>query len=437
MIPSDTEAREIIDTALGFASGTETRVNVGGGRHSNTRFALNSVTTCGDVDSLAVAVTAYFGQRHATATTTETDRDALRRVVATAEELARVAPEDPEYVPELGPQEYLPLDPWADATAEATPEVRAGAAQAAIDAATARGLESSGYYEHGHGASAVGNSQGLFGWSRGTHASFTVTFRTEGGGSSGWASANSRDIAEVDHAAAVRRALEKAEAGRDPQPLEPGVYPVILEPQAVADFVRYAVWCMDARRADEGRSFFTRPGGGNKIGEQVVGANITLRSDPTHPAILGSPFGGDGLPNRAQTWVEGGTLQQLYYDRYWAHKQGKEPTGSPSSLILEGGEGSVDDLIQAADRAVLVTRFWYIRYLDPQTILLTGLTRDGLFWVEGGQIRHGLRNFRFNESPIAVLSKVTAMSEPVRVGGSLVPAIAASEFTFSSTSESV
>ncbi len=437
MIPSETEAREILDAALSLATADDVRVNLGGGRHCNTRFALNSVTTCGDVDGLTVAVTAYFGRRHATATTSQVDRGSLRRVVETAESLARVAPEDPEYVPELGPQDYLAIDPWCESTAAATPERRAQAVAGSIEAAEEQGLTAFGYFDHSHGVSAVANSRGLFGWHRATHASFTVTMRTRDGGASGWAASNSPDIDEVDDADVTLRAARKALAARDPQPLEPGVYPVILEPQAAADLLGYAVWTMDARRADEGRSFFTRPGGGNRIGEKVVGENITIRSDPTEPAVPGAPFQGDGLPTQRHTWIDQGVLRQLRYDRYWAHKQGKEPTGSPANLIVDGGAGTVDDLVRAADRAILVTRFWYIRFLDPQTILLTGLTRDGLFWVEDGEVRHGLRNFRFNESPIALLGKVTGMSAPVRVGSALVPAIAASEFTFSSASESV
>jgi len=437
MILDETQVRAILDKALSYATADEVRVNLQGGRRANTRFALNGVTTCGDADSLTVTVTAGFGRRHAAASTTEVDDGALRRVVAAAEQLARIAPEDPEHVPELGPQQYLPVDPWADRTAGAVPAVRAEGVATAIGRAEADGLESSGYFEHGSEFSAVGNSRGLFGWSRRTDASFTVTMRADGGSSSGWAGATSRDIGEVDCEAASRRAAEKALAARDPRPLEPGVYPVILEPQAVRDFLTFALWCFDARRADEGRSFFTRPGGGNKIGQRVAGENITIRSDPTHPDVLGTRFGADGLPARPQTWIENGVLRQLVYSRYWAGKQGVEPTGLPTGLIVEGGEGTVDDLIAAADRAVLITRFWYIRFVDPQTILLTGLTRDGLFWVEDGRIRHGLRNFRFNESPIAVLNRVTGLSAPVRVSGALIPALAAGGFTFASASDSV
>jgi predicted Zn-dependent protease len=389
------------------------------------------------VDELDISVTTTFGTRHATATGNEADPGSLERLVARAEELARVAPEDPEHMPELGPQEFLDIDPYVPATAAITPALGVDVARSAIDPAVSRGVTASGYFEHDAGFHAVGTSKGLFAYCRSTDASYSTTARTATGGGSGWASDNARDIEAVDYAAASLRAIEKAEASRDPVVLEPGVYPVILEPAAVSEFLGYAIWSMAARSADEGRSFFSKPGGGNKIGERVAGENITLRSDPAEPRLLGMPFAGDGLPAKPHTWIEKGALTQLAYDRYWADKQGKEPTGRPSSLVFEGGEGSLDDLIASTDRAVLVTRFWYIRSLDPQTILVTGLTRDGVFWVENGAIQHSVKNFRFNESPIAVLNKVTGLSEPLRVGRSLIPAIRATEFTFSSLSDAV
>jgi len=437
MILDEPQARRILEKALAFGTADELRIGLGGGRTHNTRFAVNSITTCGDTDDLSLAATAYFGKRHATASANEIDEASLRRLVATAEEMARVAPEDPEYVPELGPQEYLDIRPCFESTATAPPELGVEVARSAIEPAERRHVTVAGFFEHTHGFNALANSKGLFGYYQSTDASFSITARTPDGGGSGWAGDNSRDVDELDYARTSARAIEKAEASRRPTTLEPGVYPVILEPQAVAEFLAYAVWNMDARRADEGRSFYARKGGGNKIGEKAVGGNITMISDPTRPEILSAPFGGDGLPAKRRVWIENGVVRQLFYDRYWAQQQGKEPTGWPPNLVFGGGEGDLDALIKDTDRAVLVTRFWYIRSLDPQTILVTGLTRDGVFWVEDGAIRHSVKNFRFNETPIAVLNKVTGMTAPVRVGDALVPAIRASEFTFSSLSDAV
>ena len=437
MILSESESRSIIKQALSFSSADEIRVNLSGGRSGNTRFALNSITTSGDEDTLNVQVLAYFGKQHATASGTEFTDDALQKIVRTAEEAARFAPEDPEYVPELQPQTYLPINPYFSSTAAMTPELRAKGVQSSIEPSIKKDLVSAGFFSNRHGFSAVGNNHKLFGYYQGTYASFSVTTRTQDGLGSGWGSDSARNIDRVDYQAASRRALEKAEASSNSKTLEPGAYPVILEPQAVSDFMRTGSYALNARSADEGRSFFSKSGGGNKIGEKVAGENVTMRSDPTHPELLGSPFGGDGLPAKKNTWIKNGVLTQLFYDRYWAEKQGKEPTGWPSSIIIEGENGTLDDLISNTDRAVLITRFWYIRFADPQSLLLTGLTRDGTFWVENGRIQHAIKNFRFNESPMAVLNKITDMSESVHVGGSMVPAIRASEFTFSSLSDAV
>ena len=437
MILSSDEARSLIEKMLSFSSADEIRVNLSGGRSGNTRFALNSITTSGDEDTLDISVTAVFGKRHGTASGNELDDASLQRVVKAAEELARFSPEDKEYTPELGPQEYLEINGRKESTAQATPAVRVAAALSAIKPSRRKKLTSAGFFQHNSSFSAVGNNKGLFGYYPSTNSSYSVTVRTNTGGGSGWASDNSRDISDVDYGDASRRAIDKARKSRQPKTLEPGVYPVILEPQAASDLLGYAVFTMNARRADEGRSFYSKAGGGNKIGEQIMDSNITIASDPTHPELLGSPFWGDGLPSKKMEWIKDGVLQNLFYTRYWAEKQGKEPTGFPSNLIVSGGSGSLKQLIKSTDRAVLITRLWYIRFVDPQTILMTGLTRDGTFWVERGKVRHAVKNFRFNESPIALLNKVTGMTAPVRIGSSLVPAVRASEFNFSSLSDAV
>lgn len=437
MILSDRESRKLGEKILSLSSADEVRVNLSGGRSGNTRFALNSITTSGEEDTLSVEVTSYFGKRHATASTTEIDEVSLKRTVQSAETAAQFSPEDPEYVPELGPQEYLDIDTYFATTARTTPRLRMRSAESAINSSVREKLVSAGYFDHENSFSSVMNNHGLHAYAKSTFASFSVTVRTPDGTGSGWASEGSRNVRDVDHPTVSGKAIQKAASSRDPKILEPGNYPVILEPQAVADFIQFAGWSMNARYADEGRSFFSRPGGGNKIGEKVAGENITVVSDPTHPELLGRPFWSDGLPARKLVWIRNGVLGQLFYDRYWAQKQKKEPTGFPSNIVFEGENRTLEDLIQETDRAVLVTRFWYIRFVDPQTILLTGLTRDGTFWIEDGEVRHAIKNFRFNESPMAVLNRVTGMTRPERAGGMLVPAIRASEFTFSSLSEAV
>jgi predicted Zn-dependent protease len=191
------------------------------------------------------------------------------------------------------------------------------------------------------------------------------------------------------------------------------------------------------RTADEGRSFLARPGGGNRIGERVFAESVTFRTDPFDPRIPASPWGFGGLPARKVTWVERGVVKELAVDRYWARKTGREPVSGPSNLILEGGSGSLDDLIAGADRALLVTRFWYIRMVNPQDIVLTGLTRDGVWLVEKGKIVHPVNNFRFNDSPVNLLKNVEAMSAPVASGSRALPAIRARDFLFTSRSHAV
>ena len=437
MILTEQQAREAIEKALSFATADEVRINISGGRKGDTRFAVNSITTCGDQDSLGVSVTACFGKKHGSASATEIDDAALERVVQAAEEIARLSPEDPEHMPELGPQEYLDLDPFCEKTANATPELRAKAAMCTVEQAKAKGLTAAGFFEHSHGFSAVGNNKGVFAHGRGSGAAYSATVRTPDGTGSGWATSDSRDVTKVDYERVSRIAVEKAIASANPVSLEPGVYPVILEPQAAVEFVPMVVYSLSARGADEGRSFYSKPGGGNKLGEKVVGENITVTSDPAHPEVMCGPFGGDGSATKGGLWIENGVAKQFSYDRYWAQKQGVEPVNGPCNTIFKGGEGTLEDLIRQTDRAVLVTRFWYIRMLDPQTLLLTGLTRDGTFLVEDGKIKHSVNNFRFNESPVATLNNVTAMSKPVRIGNTLIPAMKVAAFTFSSVSTSV
>jgi predicted Zn-dependent protease len=218
---------------------------------------------------------------------------------------------------------------------------------------------------------------------------------------------------------------------------------VILEPQAVGDLVQLLLFSMDARSSDEGRGAFSKEGGGTKIGAKLMDERVTLLSDPSDPELGGTPFDGNGLPLTRHVWVENGVLKNLYYGRFWAKKQGKDATGFPNTLRMRGTDTSLDEMIRTTPRGVLVTRFWYLRQVDPRTVLYTGLTRDGTFLIEQGKIAKAVRNFRFNESPLLMLDRLEAIGQPVRIAGTesggnvVLPPLRIREFNFTSTSDAV
>jgi predicted Zn-dependent protease len=229
-----------------------------------------------------------------------------------------------------------------------------------------------------------------------------------------------------------------------PITLPPGKYTVILEPSGVSDLLGLLISEFDQRAADEGRSFATKKGGGSRLGDMVFGKNVTIFSDPNDPLVPGGIYSDDGLPALRTAWVEGGVLKNLQCSRYWAQKTKINAVPSPTTLTMTGGTTSTADMIKQTKRGLLITRFWYIREVDPQTVLLTGLTRDGVFLIDHGEIVKPVCNFRFNESPVAMLNKVIAMGPTVRTYGeetigipTAVPTLLVDGFTLSSVSDAV
>ena len=444
---SRADCEAIAKKVLGFATADETRVSIQSGVSGNTRFAVNQVSTAGDTYDAVVAVRAAFGKRSASASTNKLDDASLRAVVQRAEALARLAPEDPEAMPELGAQQYQGADTgWSEATATLDPSGRASAVKAVTEPSRGANLTSTGYLETQAGAVAIANNKGLFAYRRQTGSSMTTTVRTPDGTGSGWAGASHHDWTKIDAAALGARAIEKAKRSANPVAIEPGRYTVVLEPTAVGNLVQLIAGSLAARNADEGRSFFSKPGGGTKIGQKVVDERVTLLSDPYDVETPGSPFSGDGLPTRKNTWIENGVVKNLAYDRYWAQKQGVEPNAGGGGLRMSGGDVSLEDMIASTQRGLLVTRLWYIRPVDPRTILYTGLTRDGTFLIENGKITRAVKNLRWNESPIFMLNNLEAMGRPVRVSASedgspgqavVVPPVKARDFNFTSLSDAV
>jgi predicted Zn-dependent protease len=447
MIWTREQAKALTDKALSFSKAEEAFVVLNGGDRANVRFARNTATTSGASSGYRLAITAAFGKRSGTVTTAEFDDASLQRAARNAEEIAKLSPENPEAMPALGPQTFTPVKAFFDDAATASPEWRATSVATAIALSKQKDVVSAGFVETSAQVQAVANSKGLFGFDRYTAADYNLTARTPDGSGSGWASKSFNELRQLDPSKLAAAAIEKAAMSKTPAAIEPGKYTVVLEPAAVADMLAYFIFSADARQADEGRSFFSKKGGGNRVGEQVLGDKVRIYSDPAHPLAPSLAFDSEGLPIGKNVWVENGIMKDLIYSRYWAQKQGKAPTAGPSNIIMDGGNATMADLIAGTERGILVTRFWYIRTLDPQTILLTGLTRDGLFLIEKGKVTRPLKNMRWNDSPVVVLNNVDAMTAPERtvsgegIGGAglalVCPAARIREFTFSSASEAV
>jgi predicted Zn-dependent protease len=431
---------------LGFSTADSARVLVNGGSRGNTRFAVNQVSTAGDDYNASVTIISAFGKRRGSVTTNRLDDSSLRESVQLSERLAKLSPEDPEALPELEPQQYAESLGWSDATAALDPAGRAGATREVSGAAREAGLVATGYLEAQAGANAVANSRGLFAYARQTALAFTTTVRTEDGTGSGWAGASSHDWSAIDPRALGARAIDKARRSANPVAIEPGRYTVVLEPTAVGNLVQLLAFAMSARSADEGRSFFSKTGGGTKIGTKVVDERVTLVSDPLDPIASAATFSNDGLPIPKTTWIEHGVVKSLSYDRFWAQQKKVAPTPFAGTLRMTGGETPLEELIASTDRGILVTRFWYIRPVDPRTILYTGLTRDGTFLIEKGKITRAVKNLRFNESPVFMLNNLDAVGRPERVSASesggpgaaiVVPPMKCRDFNFTSLSDAI
>ena len=444
MILSASEARALTTKVLAFSKADSCIVSLAGHARGNIRFALNTVTTSGYQDDLVVSIESHFGQRSGSVSLNELDDASLRAAVRKSEEIARLAPPNEEFQPPLGAQKYLESRVYWAGTAGAGAEKLAALCRPAVREAEARGVTSAGFLTSGADGSAMATSNGLFLHENSTLASFTLSSRTHDGTGSGWVGGEQHDISRLDTAHLAKVAVQKTLDSRNPVALEPGKYTVLLEPTAVCDLLGMLLFALDTRSADEGRSFFTRKGGGNKLGEKLFGDKVTIFSDPQHPSAPGSVYSTDGLPAVRRSWIEGGVLKELNCSRYWAKKTNREPVPFPTNVIMNGGNTSREEMIKSTKRGILVTRFWYIREVDPRTLLLTGLTRDGTFRIAHGKIVRPVKNFRFNESPVALLNNLEAMGPSERTIGSesqfcpvWLPPLLVKDFTFSSLSDAV
>ncbi|HVO30731.1 MAG TPA: TldD/PmbA family protein [bacterium] len=410
------------------------------------RWAAGGVTTSGATDRVSVSVRASFGNRSASAESEDVTPEGIARVARTATDLARLTPPSPEFMGPVKPQVYPKTFAWDAPSAMSSPEARAAKAAAALAVAKNAGLVGAGYLEDSATVVAFANSAGASGTWRGTSSDFSTTLRTPDGKQSGWAGLTAVKSSDIDADALAKRAAQKAVAWRDPIELPPGRYTAVLEPAAVAPLAEWLVGALDRRSADEGTSCFSRAGG-TRIGETLFSESLSVVSDPADKKIPGHPWGDSGLAAQKLVAVDHGKLAALDVGRFWAKQ--KKLAGTPNagnwSFVFDKPAKDLDELLAGVEKGVLVTRIWYVRMLAPQTLTVTGLTRDATFLIEDGKVTSPIKNFRLNQSVLDMLKNVDAAG-PVQMvsssagdyGGALgVPAMRVKDFGFSSISEAV
>ncbi len=443
MILTAEEAKNILEKVISYSKASSIIAVLTGNKTNNLRFALNSISTNGFSDGLSLNIDSNVGNKTGSVKINKFSDEAIKEAVSRSESIADMSPDNKEFMAPLPPQVYSESMNYASATEAITEDDRAGKLAYILNESSNKSLQTAGYLEDEVDFTAVMNSNGLFAYNKGSMASFSATIRTKNSGSSRVQN-QFIDVSLLDTGKLSDRVLNRAVLSENPVELQPGKYTVILEPAAAADLIGYSTYFMDARPADEGRSFFSNKNGKNKIGESVANKNVTIYSDPVDPNAPGVPFTWEGHPVNKTMWIENGVLKNLSRNRFWAIKSGQKVVPGPSNIIMLGSDKSLEQLIAETDYAILITRFWYIRTVDPQSMLLTGLTRDGLFEVVDGQIKRAVKNFRFNESPMNVLNNILDIGQAENAVGSetdstqlFVPSLRVKDFNFSSLSDAI
>lgn len=432
-LTSPDEFRFLAELVLKHSTGDHTLVSLHDQQSGTTRFANNQIVQNVDTRRGSLNVTVAFGRQHGTAGTTNLTAGAVQETVARATQIAHLSPDDPEYLPPVEPQQYLRIPTARPETAGAGPARRLEYSNEAIGQCRMENLGAAGIVSSSMATVGVAASTGLFAHEERTDARFSLTVQADE--ATGWSAAAHRSIDHLKVQERTLTAIGKAKRGLDVRDLPPGRYTVILEPAAVAGLWSSLLWALDAKSYEKGTSAFS-----GKLGQSIVDKRLTLRNLPAHEDLLGMGFTAEGLATVASDWITDGVLVQLAHDRFTAKMWGidKIPTLDAPCLSGRGSAlPNLQELIKGTERAILVTNFWYIRTVNPTDLTLTGMTRDGTFLVENGEIVSAVKNFRFHESPLRVFNRVASFTSPAETitsetGKFLVPAMTLRDFNFSS-----
>ncbi len=426
----------IASLILSRSTADDTFVRFSDSQSATLRFANNQVVQNVSTREPSLSVRVAFGKKAGRATTNQLDRDSIVSALQRAEEIAKLAPEDPEFLPSLGPQQYDATPHYVNATANAEPSHIAQRVRPVIGVCEENGLSGAGILTNGSDVTGLAASSGLFAYDRSTSATFSLTATAED--STGWTMNRHRDINGLDHRVRADVAVDKALRSKHPRRIEPGRYTVILEPSATAGIFGPLLWSLGAKSYHKGGSALA-----GKLGSSLLDLRLSVRSNPTDPRLLGARFTGNGTPQRPQTWIDNGVLKSLHYDRFTAQEHGVDANPGPDAVTMSFNgptAESTQELIAQTERGILITNFWYIRYVNASDLTITGMTRDGTFLIEDGKIVTGLRNFRFHDSPLRAFAQLDAATAPMQSvtlerGKMLLPAVKLPSFNLSSVTE--
>jgi predicted Zn-dependent protease len=422
-------AQELVERGVAAAGGRDCAVLVDESSSVNLRWAMNGLTTNGQTSARSVTVI-VTGQVEGGTGVGVLSRQGIGGqevvdLVAQAIALADGGPPAEDAQPFVTPDQAAPSDGSWDAPATETgPEVFTGVAAGLGEAfarAAASGRETFGFAQHEVSTTWLGTSTGIRLRHEQPQGSIELNGKAGGRTRSTWLARTTRDFRDVDVLAMDDETATRLDWQQRRVDLPAGRYDTVLPPSAVADFMAYMYWSSDARSAHEGRTAFSRPGGGTRVGERLTETPLSLHSDPGYPGLETEPYVlarasspmssvfDNGLATAPVRWIDDGVLAHLPTTRFTAALTGL-PLASPiGNFVLDGGSGgSLDDVVAGMERGLLLTCLWYIRTVDPRTLLLTGLTRDGVYLVEGGEVVGAVNNFRFNESPVDLLGRVRA-----------------------------
>ena len=444
------EVKAVVDKIINMANADAVEVNLSGGERSGTRWANSSITVNLVQYDRTVSANVRFGQKVGSANTRDFSDAGLKAMVDEAAAEAKAANDSPNLPELLGAQDYVPVDAALPNLVNFGPAERARMVKDSIDLSEKMGTVGAGYIPKNDQTNCTANSKGLFAYYRSAETGFVLTCRTPDGAGSGWAGITGiKDVTMIDARALTNVASSKALRSRKPKAIEPGRYTVILEPRANARFLSLMTGIFGGLGAG---GFGGGPGGGfgggggggflanKKRGDKVFSDLFTLKSDIGNPILRQTPILGDNRPARAVTWVDKGLLQG---------PEGQGPSANVNmSLVQEGSNLSIDEMVKQTRRGLLVTFFWYIRGVpsESQPLLNTGMTRDGLFLIENGEIAGPVQNFRWNMSPLVGYNNVSLVGKPVPIhtgesydggGTALVPPVRIEEFYMTSISPAV